>query len=207
MRDRRAVAIVASCTVVGILVAAVLWWGVLPTPRFLAFVPGGDGFVAHQIATTGDVPLVAITDLTDGSRVVVGIPEQATMLGFDDGSLVMVDTTRSQRILVDPATGEQNTEAASGDLWDLPEISVRWQVVDGLMVIERQDTGGTVTFPAPDTYTLSSVSAFGDDRIAFADQLGRVMVGTVDGGTPMLVADDAPRWSTVAATAPTTSVG
>lgn len=202
MRDRRSVAIVGSAAVVGGLVAAVLWWAVLPTPRFVAFVPGGDGYIAHHLDTADELPLVAITALADGSRVVIAIPEQATMLGFEGGRLVLADPVMRQRILIDPATGDQEVEAAADeDLWGVPEISTHWQTADGLVVIARDDVDGAVSFPAPDTYLVSSAVALGDDRVAFTDPFGRVAVGTIGGGTPMQVADDAPRWSMVVATA------
>lgn len=125
-------------------------------------------------------------------------------MGWDDeGNLVIAEFGPSTErfILVDVSTGEEiGTIDTEMDHAYYEDDAVWIDHSDGNLILERDDSAGAASFPAPESYDIHMARTMGDDRIVFADELGRVAITYLgEDVTPVLVADNALEWWGVAA--------
>lgn len=201
MRDRRLIAIVGAGAIVVALILVIVFTSITPIPDFAELAGSGQsGYVAFAPDDGADRGAITIVDLATATSVVVDVRGEGEPLGWDaDGHLVLSrwGPGVERFVLVDPATGDVvgELEAEDGERF-YEQVDPVWiDHRDERLVLERDRDGTSASFPAPESYDVSTAAPMGAERIVFVDELGRVAV--VDPGedvVPVLVAEGAREW-------------
>lgn len=204
MRDRRLLAVLGAGAVAVAAILAIVLIGITPLPEFDELAGSGEsGYVAYVPDGDGPPRSVHIVDLATAQMTEVRFGQDGEAVGWDDdGNLIVVQWGPTPLMKhLDPSTGEQVGEADVAGEFAGPEgrDDVWIEHRDGRVVLERPD-GAAASFPAPDSYDVTTASSMGDSRVVFVDERGRVAVCDVgEDVTPVQVADDAQPWTWVTA--------
>jgi hypothetical protein len=203
MRDRRAVAIVASAGVAVLAIVLVVLTSLVRIPEFATLQESPQtGTVVYGRESDEPRGTWVVVDLTSGERTTLSTARESELVGWDDDGIVLVEygPSTQRELVVDPRTGEVVSESAvdesAGDrVWADP---VWTEHEDGEIRFVQEFDDVVASFPAPDSYDVTTASSMGDGRVVFVDELGRVAIVTgVADAVPVLVGDDAVPWQQV----------